>query len=147
MTMQQLLGTIIILATTTLSFNLAAEIYTWTDEDGKVHFSDKPIDNEKVTTIKPKVNENIANAVTKNSQWQQDYNKNKQAKAEQAEKDAKQARKNKSYCNKLKSNLAIYNQGGRFYVMSPEGERSFQSEEQLKAKKKKLTKAYKKACR
>jgi hypothetical protein len=31
--------------------------------------------------------------------------------------------------------------------MSPEGERTFQSEAQLHSEKKKLTKAYKKTCR
>jgi len=137
---------IILLLSLAFSANLAAEIYTWTDKDGKVHFSDKPIANEKVTTIKPKVNENIANAVTKDSQWQQDYNKAKQVKAEQAEKVAKQARENKGYCDQLKRELATINQGGRIYVMSPEGERSFQSEAQLLAEKKKLTKAFKKSC-
>jgi len=141
------LGNILLLLSLSLSSNLAAEIYTWTDKDGKVHFSDKPITNEKVTTIKPKVNENIANAVTKDSQWQQDYNKTKQAKAEQAAKEAKQARKNKGLCNQLKRQLATIDQGGRIYVMSPEGERSFQNEAQLKAEKKKLTKAYKRTCR
>ncbi|MFQ3209621.1 MAG: hypothetical protein ACI9HU_001115, partial [Colwellia sp.] len=35
-----------------------------------------------VTTIKPKSNTNIANTVRTNSQWQQDYNKTQQAKAE-----------------------------------------------------------------
>jgi len=143
----QPLASILLLLTISLSGNLTAEIYTWTDKNGKVHFSDKPITSEKVTTIKPKENNNIANPVSNNSQWQQDYNKSKQVKAEQAEKKAKQARKNKGFCDQLKRQLATINQGGRIYVMSPEGERSFQSEAQLKAEKKKLTKAYKQTCR
>ena len=53
-----------------ISFSSVAEIYTWTDKDGKVHFSDKPISDEKVTTIKPISNSNIANTVRTNSQWQ-----------------------------------------------------------------------------
>ncbi|NQZ26586.1 MAG: DUF4124 domain-containing protein [Colwellia sp.] len=145
--MQRLLGPILLLAASTLSFNLSAEIYTWTDKNGKVHFSDKPISNENVTIITPTENNNIANPVTINSQWQQDYNKTKQAKAERAQKEAKLARKNIGYCNQMKSELALISQGGRFYVMSPEGERSFQNEEQLKSNKKKLSKAIKKTCR
>ena len=144
--MQRLLGPILLLAASTLSFNLIAEIYTWTDKNGKVHFSDKPISNENVTIITHTENNNIANPVTINSQWQQDYNKTKQAKAERAQKEAKLAYKNKAYCNQMKSELALINQGGRFYMMSPEGEPSFQNEEQLKANKKKLTKAIKKTC-
>ncbi|MCJ8296096.1 MAG: DUF4124 domain-containing protein [Colwellia sp.] len=145
--MQRLLGTILLLAASTLSFNLSAEIYTWTDKNGKVHFSDKPITDEKVTIITPKENTNIADTVTQDSQWQQDYKKTKQVKAEQTQKAANLARKNIGYCNRLKSELALISQGGRIYVMSPEGERNFQSEEQLEADKKKLSKAIKKTCR
>ena len=72
---------ILLAASSCLSFNLSAEIYTWTDKNGKVHFSDKPINDEKVTTIKPRENNNISKTVSSNSQWQQDYNKTKQAKA------------------------------------------------------------------
>ncbi len=146
-TMLRLLSTNLLLVTSILSFNLAAEIYTWTDKDGKVHFSDKPIINEVVTTITPKENNNIANTVKKNSQWQQDYNKTKQVKAEQAANNAKIAKKNKGYCNQIKRQLAIIDHGGRIVVISPEGKRNFQSVEQLKVEKKKLTKAYKKTCR
>ncbi|GAW94742.1 MULTISPECIES: DUF4124 domain-containing protein [Colwellia] len=145
--MLRLLGTILLLAASTLSFNLSAEIYTWTDKYGKVHFSDKPIDGEKVTTVTPKENHNIADVVSKDSQWQQDYNKTKQAKAERAQKEATLAKKNKGYCKQLKSQLAIISQGGRIYMMSPDGQRSFKSEAQLTAQKKKLNKTIKKTCR
>ncbi|PKI14314.1 DUF4124 domain-containing protein [Colwellia sp. 12G3] len=143
----KLLGTILLVTSITLSFNSSAEIYTWTDENGKVHYSDKPVHDEKVTTVKLKENNNIANTVTQDNQWQQDYNKAKQDKAEQTQKEAKEARKNKGYCDNIKRQLAKIEHGGRIYVISPKGERSFQSEDQLKAEKKKYTKAYKKTCR
>ncbi|MEY8214460.1 MAG: DUF4124 domain-containing protein [Colwellia sp.] len=142
-----LLGTFLLVASSCLSFNSIAEIYTWTDKNGKVHFSDKPISDEKVTTIKPKENNNISKTVSNNSQWQQDYNKTKQAKAKEVQKKAKQKQENKVYCNHLKSELALYEQGGRFYLMSPDGERNYQSEEQLTAQKKKFTKLIKQNCR
>ncbi|PKH89260.1 DUF4124 domain-containing protein [Colwellia sp. Bg11-28] len=137
---------ILLAASSCLSFNLSAEIYTWTDKNGKVHFSDKPINDEKVTTIKPRENNNISKTVSSNSQWQQDYNKTKQAKAKEAQTKAKQKQKNTGYCNQLKSELALYQQGGRLYLMSADGERNYQSEEQLTAKKKKFTKLIKKNC-
>lgn len=143
----QQLSTILLLLSSTLSANLAAQIYTWTDKDGKVHFSDKPLVNEKVTTVKPRVNNNVAKTVTTDKQWQQNYIKNKQAKAEKAKESAEKKRKKQSVCNLLKSELATLEQGGRIYSMSPEGEHSFYSEAQLKAKNETLTKAYKKSCR
>jgi hypothetical protein len=142
-----LFGITLLLSSSCLSFNSTAEIYTWTDKNGKVHFSDKPISNEKVTTIKPRENNNISKAVSTNSQWQQDYNKTKQVKAKEDQKNAKQKQKNKGYCNQLKSELALYEQGGRLYLMSADGERNYQSEEQLTAQKKRFTKLIKQNCR
>ena len=141
------LSIVLLTASCTLSFNSMAEIYTWTDKNGKVHFSDKPKSDEKVTTIKPSKNNNISKPVSGNRQWQQDYNKTKQAKAEKAQKNAKQKQKNKGYCNQLKSELALYEQGGRLYLMSADGERNYQSEQQLAAQKKKFTKLIKQNCR
>ncbi|KGJ87295.1 DUF4124 domain-containing protein [Colwellia psychrerythraea] len=138
---------ILLAASWSLPFSAMAEIYTWTDKSGKVHFSDKPISDEKVTTIKPSENNNIAKPVSSNSQWQQDYNKAKQAKAEKAQSNAKQKQKNKGYCNQLKSELALYQQGGRLYLMSADGERNYQSEEQLAEQKKRFTKLIKQNCR
>ena len=104
---------ILLFASITLSANLAAQIYTWTDENGKVHFSDKPIVNETVTTVEPKINNNIADTVTTNNQWQQNYNKNKKAKAEKAKESADKTRIKQNYCNQLKIKLATIEQGGR----------------------------------
>ena len=145
--MLRLFNAALLLAVGALSFNVIAEIYTWTDKSGKVHFSDKPTHHEKVTTIIPKENNNIADAVTNSSQWQQDYNQSKLDKAEKSQVDAKQALKYKNYCEQLKRRIAIINQGGRIYVMSPEGKREFKSVTQLKTEHKNLTQAYKQTCR
>lgn len=126
--------------------NLNAEIYRWTDKDGKVHFSDRPIADESITTLKLPKNNNIAKTITQNNQWQQNYNKTKQAKAEQAQEKVKQRNKNKAFCDSLKNRLEFFKQGGRIYEMSPTGERSYQSDKQLKAKKKNLIKLINKSC-
>ena len=144
---RQQLSLVILLAGITFTGNALSKIYTWTDENGKVHFSDKPVINQKAATIKPKVNTNIAKTVTSDSQWQQNYLKTKAEKAEKAKENAEQKRKKQIFCNVLKSKLATLEHGGRFYSMSPEGEQSYYSDEQLKAKHQKLTKAYKKSCR
>jgi len=138
---------VLLIVCSTLSGNLTAEIYTWIDKSGKVHFSDKPIDNEKVTTVNPRKSNNIVSTVAKDSQWQQNYKETKLAKAEQAKKSTEEKKAKQAVCNQLKSEIATIEQGGRIFVMSPDGERNFQSKAQLKAKHTKLTKAYKKNCR
>ncbi len=39
----------VLLCLNILSFTLNAEIYKWTDKDGKIHYSDRP--NQKATTV------------------------------------------------------------------------------------------------
>ncbi len=70
--------TVLTITVTLLSFNSVAEIYTWTDKNGKVHFSDKVKTDESFTKITPKENNNIANPFNNDTQWQRDYNKTKE---------------------------------------------------------------------
>ena len=141
-----LLGSVLLMVSSTLSFTINAEIYTWKDEKGKVHFSDKPILNEETTTIEPKKNSNLSSAGNLNSQWHQDYNTTKKIKSDNAIKNANKKKKDKAYCNNLKSRFAIYDQGGRRYVMSPDGERTYKSEKELVTQKKALAKKIKQKC-
>jgi len=145
----QPIGIVLLIVCSIFSGNLTAKVYTWVDKDGKTHFSDKPINNEEVTTVNPRHSNNIASTTTvaKNNQWQQNYNEAKLAKTEKAKKSAKKKKAKQAVCNQLKSQMATIEQGGRIYVMSPEGERNYQSEAQLKTDMKRLTKEYKKTCR
>lgn len=130
-----------------LAFNATAVIYTWVDTYGKVHFSDQPVVNETISTIQPEINNNISKPISTNSQWQQDYNTAKEQKTKQSQEKDKIKANNKKMCDKAKSELAIYNEGGRLYLMSATGERDYQSDEQLSAQKNKYTKLIKKHCR
>jgi len=152
-----LLVSIIAMVSTMLSFNLNAEvyswkdkegkvIYTWTDQEGKVHYSDQPIAADKVTSIAPNKEINISKPTVPNSEWQQDYNKIKQDKTQNKIEKSQEQSKKIAYCDNLRSRLAIYQQGGRIYVMSPDGERDYTSDKELAEKKKKLTKQIKQKC-
>ena len=129
------------------SLSLHAKIYTWVDENGKTHYSDQPVHTENVSTITPKITSNVSTTVSKNEQWQQDYDQAKQAKADQAQKTAKLDAKKKRYCDALKSDLAAYSQGGRMYTMTPDGERHYPSDKEVNSKVKEYTKLIKKNCR
>lgn len=138
--------TALIIAVVTFSSSSIAKIYTWTDENGKVHFSDQPIADVKVDVkaVTPTTNSNISNSAKKSTQWQQDYNEAKKAKALTAQEEAKKTEKKKMLCNEIKRELATVNQGGRFYVMQPNGERDYQSDKQITDKQNKLKKLIKK---
>lgn len=130
-----------------LTLNANAQIYTWTDKDGKVHYSDKPVEDEQVSTITPVVNNNISKSVSNHSQWQKEYYNKKQNDAKKSQEQQKSNAERERNCAQAKSRLAIYDQGGRIYIMSPEGERDYQSDAQMTAKKKQLTKLVNSNCR
>ena len=134
-----------------LGLTANATIYTWTDSNGKTHYSDRPFlenaNNSDVKTIKPNEHNSVAIVSHKDSQWQKDYILSQEKKAE-AKALKKQAReKNKAACNKLTNELAVHNQQGRLYKIDENGERDYQTSAQIDSDKKRLTKALKKYCR
>lgn len=143
---KQTLITLIFTTTALLTFNVSAEVYTWTNKEGLVNFSDKIVENENISIVKLQENNNIAKSLSNHTQWQQDYRKAKEEKAQQAQKNALNQQKKNNYCKHLKSKETIYAQGNRVYIMSPEGERQYQSEEQRASQEKTLARLIKSHC-
>ncbi|MBU2869410.1 DUF4124 domain-containing protein [Colwellia sp. E2M01] len=136
----------LVLTSYLLSFSLHAEVYTWTDTDGVVHYSDKPHFEGDIEQFQPAGDPNLSEPVNPNSQWQQDFQQAQQAKKKQAIKKYETETEKQRYCDSLKSNLAIYQQGGRLYTMSPDGERTYTSDQELADKTKHLIKQIKTKC-
>ena len=141
-----LLAGLLSIISSMLAFNSNAEIYTWVDEDGKTHFSDKPTESSTVSTIKPEVNNNISEPVSSNSQWQQDYNTAKEKKYNESQEQEKIKAKSKNICEQAKKQLILFKQGGRIYIELPNGERDYQSDEQQSDQTTELTNIIKKYC-
>lgn len=154
MTIKQILHlpTLFLLCSSIGLLNIAnAAIYTWVDESGKTHFSDKPFpENDAKTTVKTITPENYNNVAVENnkdSQWQKDYNLSKKNKAELKEKENLKKQENKEKCKKLKGQLNMHNQHGRSYRLDDNGERNYLTSEQIDKEKAQLAKAIKKSCR
>lgn len=128
------------------AYNVNAEIYTWIDKDKTVNYSDKPTNEEKVIELQPLKKPNLSDPINQNSKWEQDLKKEQQAKKKQAMQKYQDENEKKNYCDNLKSKLAVYQQGGRLYSMSPSGERTYQSSEELTAEKKLLMRKIKDKC-
>ncbi|MBU2892706.1 DUF4124 domain-containing protein [Colwellia sp. D2M02] len=131
--------------------NANAEIYTWVDENGKTHFSDRPFpENATKTTVKtitPKSHNSVAVENNKDSQWQKDYQLAQKKKAEKKEQEKLKKQENEDTCKELKRQLTIHNQNGRTYRLDDNGERNYLTSEQIDKEKAQLSKALKKHCR
>jgi len=133
-------------------FPVSAEIYKWTDSDGNVHFGDRPSDIESATELDIKVNKNSGITNSSGNKKESEYmlKKIEEEKLEDAEKKKKRIaenKKRKKRCNSYKRSYQVHIQSNRTYRMSPDGERTYLTEEQRENKKKKLIRGIEKYCK
>ncbi len=131
---------------------VSAGIYTWTDSNGNVHFGDKPVDQNTAVEIKIKTNNNTGVTNSSGNKKEREYllkkiDENKQADAEKRKKQLALNKKNKKLCDNFKRRYQGHIQSNRSYTMSPDGERTYQSDEQRAQRRKDLSKGVSKYCR
>jgi hypothetical protein len=128
------------------SMTLIAKVYTWTDSDGVIHYSDRPIQGKEATELKQDKEINVATLAPKTNQFQQDYQKSKKDKAEQQSQSLKNQNNKAEYCGQLKGRLALFEEGGRIYNRTASGERSFYGDEGIDKEIKSLRATIKQKC-
>lgn len=131
---------VLALVLATAAGSAAAEIYTWKDASGRVHFSDSPPPDANVKSMKSAPTatapETDASKPAPKS-WQEKELESRQKKAEQAQADekkkAEQARaaEKERYCANLKRNIAMLERGGRVGRPNDKGEFEFFSDDQI----------------
>jgi len=118
----------------------AAEIYRWTDAQGRVHFGEKPGGaGAETVEVKPQVVERDQATLEREQRTQQyfDARRDERARAD-ARADAARAERVKE-CRQLREELAQIQRGGRYYVVDDQGERNYISEERLEAERSRLS--------
>ncbi|WP_028240614.1 DUF4124 domain-containing protein [Stutzerimonas azotifigens] len=107
-----------------------AEIYRWTDEQGRVHFSERAAAGAERVEVRPQVVEQDAARQAQASRWFEARREERQA---QAQADAEQRQQRAQECAQLRQRLEWLSQGGRHFRTDASGERHYYSEEQLRA--------------
>ena len=104
----------IILLSCLITLSASAEIYKWVDEEGKVHYGEKPpstITEDGIKTIKYKDNVDTRSAneaLKKKSKSLNKLSKKRKGKREDAAAKKEELAKNKVLCEQAKKNLANY---------------------------------------
>lgn len=134
-----------------ISSPVSAGIYTWTDNNGNVHFGDKPVDNNSATEVKISINKNTGVTNSSGNKADREYllkkiDEEKQADAEKKKERIALNKKNKKLCDNYKRRYQNLIQSNKSYTMSPDGERTYQSDEQRASRKKDLNKGISKYC-
>ncbi|MBE9564864.1 MAG: DUF4124 domain-containing protein [Proteobacteria bacterium] len=147
---------------TTLSFAAAllitlhtssfAGIYKWVDENGQVHYGEKPVgaEAEKVTirqntTTKPRVNKKDEDATGEDGEENNTAEGSEDTEKAPEPKEVEISKKEKrQLCNEARADVAAINSRGRMREISATGEYSYlsdgQKQKRLSAAKKKQSK-------
>jgi len=105
------------------SFPALAEIYKWTDADGKVHYSDKGVGNgapirvQKSTAVDPE-------AKTKLLQYKNQLDGNRQLKEEKAEQEQQRLAELQTECTQTRNHLRDLEDASQVYHLK-DGERAY----------------------
>ena len=126
------------------SQSLYAGVYKWTDEHGRVHFSDRPV-SDSSTEVKIKQTPSSESSGSSPQQRQQKMRKmldafeEERSEKKEAKQKAKQEReKRKKKCIYAKDRYNSHNRARGIYNYQKDGERSYLSEAERKNHMKKL---------
>ena len=129
-----------------------AGVYKWTDDDGNVHFGDRPANPDSATEIIIHSDNNTGVTNSSGNKKEREYllrkiDEEKKADAEKRQKRYADEKKRKKRCDYYRSRYQSHIQSSRTYRTSPEGERYYLTNEERAARKKKLSKNVAKYCR
>ena len=129
-----------------------AEIYRWTDENGKVHFSDKPAGNKveklniKEKPTLPDARQSREDRKRKTQQYLR-ARKEERAEIEKQEKEKKRlAQEKKDKCGEAKYEYREIIEAGAVYFRNKDGTRDYLGEDRRAAEELRAKKEVKKWC-
>ncbi len=114
---------------------VAAEVYKWVDEQGKVHYGDRPLPGAQSVRLKdvPEVTPIAGEREEKRERLLQVFQEQRQEKREQAEAQKKQKEERERNCNLAKDQLRNYERAGYIYDIDKKGNRVIYDEEKQAA--------------
>lgn len=124
-----------------------AEVYRWTDANGRVHFGETPQAGAVQVEVKPQVIQRDAATVERETRTERFFaarrEEQQQAAAVNRQEQAKQAQD----CQRLRDSQAQLGQGGTFYKDDGKGGRSYYSDEEIDAARRRLSAQVAERCR
>lgn len=121
-----------------------AQIYRWTDEQGRVHFSQQPVAGATPVEVKPQVIERDAATLERERRSERYFDARRQENRQAA---ASAAAEREQECTVLEERLARLQLGGRYFRNNAEGERVYYSESEIEAARRQLATRIQQRCR
>jgi hypothetical protein len=125
-------GRLLFLGALAFAAHAHAEMFKWTDNQGKVHYTDQPptVDAQTIkgASVGQGQSETTTQAVRSLDAKEQAYQKRSQEAAAaraKAEKEAEQARLQRENCDKARKNLSTLQNSARVYTTDAAGQRTY----------------------
>ncbi len=134
-----------------LSWTVKAEIYKWVDEQGRVHYGDKAVDNsEPMNVPSEKKQSSSASPEDRKERRQrllQAFEEDRAARKQQAEEVRQKKAKLSRQCVVAKDQLRGMQRSNRLYDLDKSGNRVYLSDEQRRNATARLSAEIKKHCK
>lgn len=115
-----------------------AEIYRWTDEQGQVHFGQRPVAGAERVEVKPQVVERDAQTREREARSQRFYDARRDEQQQAAAAAANLRQERASECRDLQRRLAQIPEGFSYYRTDANGERIYYSDEETDTARRQL---------
>lgn len=125
----------------------SAEIYRWTDAQGRVHFGAQPgRQGAQQIEVRPQVVERDDATRAREQRTEQFYDARRQERERAASQAAEQRTKRAAECRQLRSQLQQIERGGRYYTVDAQGNRSYISDTDLDNSRSRLSRQITERC-
>ena len=124
----------------------AAEIYRWTDEQGRVHFGQRPVAGAETVQVRPQVVERDAHTLEREARSQRFYEARREEAQQAAAAASAQREERASECGDLRRRLAQMPEGYSYYRTGANGERIYYSDEETDAARRQLRERIAQRC-
>lgn len=134
--------------------NAVAEVYKWTDEQGKVHYGDRPPKQEQAEVLEmPKVKSQQAPSVSDRERLHRQrklveaLREEREIKEKKKREAAELLKKQQAYCARLHARVLDSQRINRFYRYDEQGERQYYSDQDADKLRQKLKEKYASECK
>ena len=129
-----------------------AGFYKWTDKNGGVHYSDKPVDENKskeiiIDTVSRSGITNSSSDVKERNRMTRELENDRKERIEKRDKQQAAQKKQQKRCSWARDDLRRYQSAGGVYRLNNQGERVFYSKKERQEKEQRLKKKIAKECR
>jgi len=124
----------------------SAQIYRWTDAEGRVHFGQRPPAGAEQVNVRPQVVERDEQTRAREARSERFFDARRQEQQEAREQASEARVAREQGCGSLRNQLSQLQLGGRFFRNDAAGERVYYSDSELEAARQRLAARISQEC-